>query len=395
MNRSVQLDGLRAVAALAIFATHVAFLTGFTSANALGPLTARLNVGVALFFLLSAFLLYRPWAEARLAQTAMPDLRHYATRRAVRIIPAYWVVLLVLGLLGPSLVPGALGQRWWVSFGFLQVYFPTGILTGVKVAWSLCTELAFYAVLPVLAYGAHRLLVGRPVRLQVRLELGALAVSAVGAFLLRDVAEAHRWLATYDNTLLGRWPWFAVGLAFAVVSAAAAVAPSPRPEHAGGPTRLVTRAPWLWWCAAATALLVGAYGGLLPREVFAMDQADLQLELVLFAFVAACLMTPLVFAVDGHLRGPARLLSARTMVWLGTVSYGIFLWHYPVITWVVGTLGLRHLLPAAAVSFAITLALATASWYLLERPLMQLAGRRVRRPDRGTTRTAPVLEPAP
>lgn len=391
-DRFMQLDGLRAVAALAIFATHVALFTGFTSTSPLGPLVARLNVGVALFFLLSAFLLYRPRVVARYGQSPPPALKRYAIRRAVRVVPAYWAVLLVLGLLAPHLVTGALGERWWVYFGFLQVYFQADILTGVQVAWSLCTEVAFYLLLPVLAAVSARLLAGRPVRQQVRLELLALVVSAGVTFVLRGLPQAPTWIGTYGNTLPGRWPWFAAGLALAVISA------SPRealPAACGSIADLATRRPWLWWTVGAACLALGAFGRLLPRDVFVMDTAEQQVELVLFAVVAVCLMVPLIFTGSGPARGPARLLATRPAVWLGTVSYGIFLWHYPVITLVVDTLDLHGIVVVSVLSLMITLAIAAASWYGLERPLMRRTTRRSDRPDRGMARTVPALEPAP
>ena len=171
MRRLAHIEGLRAVAAVTVVATHIALISGFTSANRLGPLTARLNVGVALFFVLSAYLLYRPWVEARLNGSRDPDVRRYAVRRFLRIFPAYLVALVVLGLLLPDEAPGVFGGDWWAYFGLLQVYFERTDVGGLGVTWSLATELAFYITLPLLAWAAARMLAGRPRAAQIRLEL--------------------------------------------------------------------------------------------------------------------------------------------------------------------------------------------------------------------------------
>src|SRR6266516_1997197 len=87
------LDGLRAVAALAVLLTHVAFQTGEVARAAGGAVLARLDAGVAVFFVLSGFLLYRPYALARASGTPRPSIRRYVLRRAARILPAYWLAL--------------------------------------------------------------------------------------------------------------------------------------------------------------------------------------------------------------------------------------------------------------------------------------------------------------
>ena len=81
------LDPLRAIAALAVVVTHTAELGGFNREHALGAWTVRLDSGVAVFFVLSAFLLYRPFVAARLDGRASPRVLRYARRRALRSCP--------------------------------------------------------------------------------------------------------------------------------------------------------------------------------------------------------------------------------------------------------------------------------------------------------------------
>ena len=75
---------------------HVAFVSGGLGPDGAGPWLAGLNLGVPLFFAISGFLLYRPWVAARLAGTTPPSLRVYGLRRALRIVPAYWVALVLI-----------------------------------------------------------------------------------------------------------------------------------------------------------------------------------------------------------------------------------------------------------------------------------------------------------
>src|SRR5262249_46679642 len=93
------LDGYRAVAAVTVLVFHVLFLTGQNvTGTALGNVASRLDVAVALFFLISGFLLYRPWAVGHLAAAAGdrgPRSAGYLWHRALRILPAYWLLAVV------------------------------------------------------------------------------------------------------------------------------------------------------------------------------------------------------------------------------------------------------------------------------------------------------------
>src|SRR3954471_15214813 len=169
------LDALRAIAAFAIVFTHAASVTNFNSDNWLGQFTARLNIGVALFFLLSGFLLYRPFVAARHQGRPTVRIRDYARRRVLRIVPAYWVALTLLAL-WPGLVAFWAGP-WWRSYAFTQIYFKDGVISqGIFPAWSLCIEITFYLALPFLAAA-----IGRIARDRARVELALLAVLALAS----------------------------------------------------------------------------------------------------------------------------------------------------------------------------------------------------------------------
>ncbi|MEX0768848.1 MAG: acyltransferase, partial [Microthrixaceae bacterium] len=119
------LDGCRALAAVGVLITHVSLLSGFSNrSTTLGPYLARMDVGVSVFFVLSGFLLYRPFVAARFAGQPSSDIGSYARRRVLRIIPAYWVALTVVGFILRA--PGFVEPHSIVShYLLLQIYDST------------------------------------------------------------------------------------------------------------------------------------------------------------------------------------------------------------------------------------------------------------------------------
>jgi peptidoglycan/LPS O-acetylase OafA/YrhL len=105
-------DSLRGIAVLAVVIFHVAFITGALNVRVAGDVLGVLgDVGVVLFFVISGFLLYRPFVAARAHGRRPPDPVRYARRRALRIVPAYWVALTVLAIF-PGVV-GPFSRDWW------------------------------------------------------------------------------------------------------------------------------------------------------------------------------------------------------------------------------------------------------------------------------------------
>src|ERR1700709_1272546 len=139
-------DGLRAIAALSVLVYHSAFYAGAQTQSAFGEVLTRLNIGVAIFFVISGFLLYRPFVAARLDHKHGPGALAYARRRVLRIVPAYWVALTILAFY-PG-VGGLWSDSWPIFYGFGQVYSVDTVLGGIGPAWTLCTEGVFYAFLP-------------------------------------------------------------------------------------------------------------------------------------------------------------------------------------------------------------------------------------------------------
>jgi peptidoglycan/LPS O-acetylase OafA/YrhL len=362
-------DSLRAIAATSILVKHAAFASEAARQGWYGAVVDKLFVGVTIFFVISGFLLYRPFVRARFHGVAPPRVRDYARRRALRIVPAYWVALTVMAVWID--LPGVLTHDFWRYYGFLQVYGTGQVLLGLSQAWSLAVEASFYVALPLFALVMTRL--ARRLRRDrlVRVELLVLALLAVASLAVRDLSFGRGSLL--PTTLAGSFDWFALGMALAVVSVAwEARSSEPRVM------RLVTRHPGACWLVAGAAFLLIVLAGA-PENVFPPPFSRFQwfFEHVLAGIVGVFLVLPAVF---GDRAGglPRRVLRLRALGWLGLISYGIFLWQSGFITqfhnWGAddparGTAGFLLLTLTA---FAGTVVAAALSYYLVERPFLRL-----------------------
>lgn len=392
-------DGLRAFAAVSVIGVHTTFVSGFTGRSGLGRYTSRLEIGVSVFFVISGFLLYRPFAAAHFRGSPAPAARRFWARRLRRIIPAYWVAFVVISYV---LHGDTVRHAWWslaVYLGFAQIYLPHYTLTGITQAWSLCTEMTFYLMLPWWATlmrrrGAARARLGdgrRAAAAQLQVELVGLAgLVAVGLAYRIWVLQWHTQLAsTMPNWLPGFTDLFAFGMLLAVVSAYLAESDR-RPAWLWHPGL-----PWVSWALAAGAFVaVGNLG--LPLTPVTPSPVGLSLERqTLYGLFAFFLVLPAVFGPQerGLVRG---LLRARPVALLGVVSYGVYLWHEASLMLFLRWTG-DHLFRISpwelfgAVAGMAVLA-ATASYLVVERPVLR--GRRRRQPDR-LPGPSPLPRPVP
>jgi peptidoglycan/LPS O-acetylase OafA/YrhL len=152
--------------------------------------------------------------------------------------------------------------------------------------------------------------------------------------------------------------------------------------------------PWLAWAMAGVTLVLLAWAADLPRTFPArFSEASFFAEHVLFAVFSFFLLLPAVFGDD---RGgwPRRVLANPVLAWLGLISYGLFLWHASLMIWLEEQ-GATDWIPGLSFlgllvfTTAFGVACATASYYLVERPLLRFKDPRRPRPP------APAVQPEP
>jgi peptidoglycan/LPS O-acetylase OafA/YrhL len=380
-TRTAGLDGLRALAALTVLCLHV-WLYGQpnpsspTRSGVLDRAVFEFRLGLVFFFVLSGYLLYRAFAGGALRRSPV-DVRRYARRRVARIVPAYYVALagtvaLLWGLRGSPGVrlPDAVQLPLFLVFG--QNYSSETFLTLNPVTWTLCLEAAFYVSLPLIGLVAYRFARGR-----VRAQAALLAAIALVGIAYSALDYELGWGAMAGKALPAYLPVFAAGMLVALWAEA----------------RRAREAPPLSALASA-ALVVGGFG-LAVADGFwhatAGTPAGNPLLSILGDVPAAIGFAAVVAAAVAGRGLSIAWMRARPLAWVGLVSYGVYLWHVPVLLFERNH-GLlpSSFLPALAVTLPVVLAVSAGSWYLVERPLITRASRPRARPS--ARRGQPQLE---
>jgi len=394
------LDGLRAVAAAAVLLTHVGGLTGYVfTGTPASWVVSRGDVGVPVFFALSGLLLYRPWASAVLTGQPASQVLLYLRRRALRILPAYWAVVLIAL---PVLNPDAARHAWaWLQYLLLvQNYDPhpwwtgTGAV-GLAQMWSLAVEVSFYLLLPLLAAALAWLALARThttapaspadIGRRARRMLTVIAVLAVSSFGWTVLAYYPRPELWFAGTLPPLLIWFAAGMAIAVGSAWAAAEPE------GGPVsrfcRSVADSAGMCWLIAGCAFAIACTPLTGPEFGGVPSLWSTEFKTALYTIIALAVVAPLAFLPwREHPTVASRVLASRGFRFLGKISYGIFLWQFLAAYALFALLHLKTAFYGGSYSTlatvgvllgvtVFTIAFSVASYYLLERPAQRLRGR--------------------
>lgn len=377
--------GMRGIPAIAIIVGHAWFFTGgfggFTESIP-NRAMVRMDGLVALFFLLSAFLLYRPMIAHRTAGPPPPRVADYAKRRFIRLYPAYWVALTAFAVfIG---LYGVFSSNWWAFYSltdFLHLPLHNAcpadkeLLCGLPQSWTLGVDMTFYALLPLYAALTGLLARGREPRVWVRWELALLAAIGLGSLFVGGPPLELRAEDWFRFSALGHLFWFALGLGLAVVSVL---------DWRTGLPKLVRAAaerPLLCWGLAA-AIYVFTVLAFYPAPFIIapfLDEWTYNWLNLIQGAAAVLLFVPGVFGNPN--RGlPNRLLGHPVLMWVGLISYGLLLWNVTIAVLIanpnVGAgKGFWTVLILGAV---LTLPLAATSYYLVERPLMKFKYRSLR-----------------
>ena len=380
------LDGLRAIAALSVVFFHSYYSVTRSVVIAGQNITFLWNYGqsgVHLFFVLSGFLLFMPFARAMLNAKSLPSTKRFFQRRALRILPAYWVCLAILAALQFNALDSLTGLLN-VGAHVLLIHddFPIANRTIEGPFWTLAVEAQFYVVLPVFAWAISRF-VGAT-RSPRRVIAGVLGVIA-GALVLRAldavvqgrlesvhgiVGQLATVFVTVTLGIQGKYlEVFGLGMLCSVLY----LVVQERRESLR----------WLGWAGAGLA--VCALAGTVGFAQLEMHRDILTPPFFLFVHatdpmvIAGPLMAGMPYAALtlSALWGPAWLRAVfefKPLRFIGLISYSLYLWHEPILVY-----ASRYalLLPAGLrigfellIAFTVAVPVAYLSYQFVERPFL-------------------------
>ncbi len=349
------LEGLRAVASIGIIGTHVAFQTGHDVGALWERVLGRFDFFVAVFFTLSGFLL---WRSHRTVTPTRQSWGIYYRKRIARIMPAYWVLVLIVLLFLP-VGADANAKTWFVNLTLTQIYVADGLHGGLTHLWSLAVEVAFYVVMPVIAAAMIRISPEdrQGLRISVIVALSIASFSWVWLPLpYPEGVNPHIQPAAYFS-------WFAAGMIFAELESLA----GKRTERGIAVYSLlqrIARVRILWLGLAVGALILAAELG--PEGLVDLTNWEFLRRLWCGLVFGACIIGPWAIAPE------SRFLTHPIMQALGRWSYGIFLWHMAMLSMAFPLLGIPlfdgHILAVTAVTLGLSIPAAAASFALVEEP---------------------------
>lgn len=344
--RSSAIESLRALAALAVLEGHVFGQSHDYGANVYATFVNRLllggGFGVYLFFALTGYLLYRPFARRDFSSGRSLRYGRYAANRAFRILPLYYVVLVVYLLVFDH---GGAPITWWRSVLFLENFFPQTLNHVDGVMWSLVVEVQFYILLPFIARALGRLC-GGSIRLAI---LGVAAAGGLSELVrLGTVTFASHQDVRWEYSLPSTFVFFTSGMILALLQCAWNERANRRLRGLGARADVWLAGGVVLWCVVAW-------------------RYDLDVLLVPASFL-------IVGAVVLPLRRGwgSRLLEWGPLATLGLASYSLYLWHFPIVSNLgVGSLA-HNYVALLAIMVPLCCAVALVSYAIVEVPFLRL-----------------------
>jgi len=354
-------DGLRGLAILLVFGYHTWLFSWYTPPPPFDVLARTGYLGVDLFFLISGFCLFFPYARHALETGARQTVRTFAYRRFIKIVPSYFLALAatVAVALPVYLTPGESVLPIVQHLFFVENFFDDAFGGVNSVFWSLGIEIQFYLIFPLLA----ALFAPRPLLATAAMLAAALAYryGLAGCCLDREV-------------IMRQLPAFLDVFAFGMLSAYAFVYAR---KHFGAwihERQLALTLAALVLVAIAFGLLASA--NTVQYDPLGREQWNLAGRSVLGGVIALLLLAS-CFAQ----RWWRSLIGNPVLVFLSVVSYNLYLWHTLVELWLV-----HHSVPVSsigaphddgvwkawfiALSVVTCLGISVAITYFIERPLL-------------------------
>ncbi|HMY08013.1 MAG TPA: acyltransferase [Marmoricola sp.] len=369
------LDSIRAFGAIAVVATHTSFMSGaYVRHSFWGPVLAHLDIGVAIFFVLSGFLLSRQWLARRATSRPLPETRDYFWKRFLRIYPVYLIGILP-ALLWVQQDTGFGLVRWITNLLMIDLYLSPRLPHGMTQMWSLTTEVAFYIILPTLIW----LMIGRvksrrnpdaereapaiPAR-RMGCVIASLFVINIGWFLLIPHLNVGPGTPALPQWLPGSIDWFAVGilLAWADLHMNVSEVTLARPVAW---LRALGSTPWSCYAMAGALLLIASTPLAGPIYFDLPTPAEQITKNLLYALIGGLIVLPGVFTpATGSYRS---IMTARIPRHLGLISYGIFCIHLPILSLLFWATPIQMFTGHGWLIFAMTLGLSLIAAELIHR----------------------------
>jgi len=368
--RNLPLDGVRAAAAVLIVIHHVAYAAGTTMNETYGRFTGRMDVGVPIFFVLSGYLLARPFIRGILTGTQLPSASDFLWKRFIRIFPAYWLALVVMLVIGAVAVRGPSG--FFFSFFLLHVYHPDRAISGITQSWSLATEISFYIFMPIYAAIVRRLSKHWTANQRALVMLASLVCLYLFSVVFRIVV--HLLNPPFENVTPYWLPSlidiFVLGIAIAVLREWSHFNHDIRSlchTLSAHPLLLLLFALFtFWWVSTQFGLAVGLETSTFERETIRQG---------LYGLIGFFCVAP--FALTERRSRTSAVVGWRPLAWLGVISYGIYLWHQLFISGNFAEQRMPYeifdggMADRLLITISLTVAIAAVSYYLFESPLLR------------------------
>lgn len=368
------LDGLRAVAVALVLIGHGGV-----------PGVGGGFIGVDIFFVLSGFLITSLLLD-ELGRSGRIDLTGFWIRRARRLLPALVLMVLTVGVAREFLpyqsLDGLRGDAiaafaWVANWRFVAQktdYFTQGAPSPLQHTWSLGVEEQYYIVWPVLLIGITLILAARARRYFAKITVGHVRFAAFVIATLGATASAAAAIVFTSDTTRDRIYFGTDTRAQALLVGAAASALLVRDWSALNRGWCLIRTRWAR--RVARALPVAGLAALAALTHYASGSASEFRHglLIVVAIAAVLVVAPVALEQRGMV---ARVLAWRPLVWLGAISYGVYLWHWPIFLVLNGERTGWSGLNLFGARCVLTLAVAGISYWAIEQPIRRWRPQRV------------------
>lgn len=361
------LNGLRGVAVALVLVSHGGI-----------PGAQGGFIGVDIFFVLSGFLITSLLLD-ELGRTGRIGLADFWIRRARRLLPALLVMVLAVGFARPLFAPEAVaGLRdnavaafvWLANWSFVvqktDYFSQDGAPSPLQHTWSLGVEEQYYLLWPLLLIAVAVLIAAWARRRNTQATLGAFRWAVIALAVLGALASAAAAARLASEASLNRVYFGTDTRAQALLVGAAASALWVRDWSSLARGWSLIRSRWGKWLARGVSLVGVVALGVAVHYATGSARQFHQGLLIAEAVAAVAVVTTVALDQQGVV---ARVLALRPVVWLGIISYGVYLWHWPIFLVVNGERTEWSGLPLFAVRCIATIGVATASWWLIEQPI--------------------------